>query len=619
MAANNALLLTDINFDEIKDNLKNFLSNQTELGDYDYESSTMQILLNLLAYNTYMNSYYLNAVSNEMYLDSAQVRNNVVSRAKMLGYTPRSAHGSTATVQVVINPNDAPDTITIPENTQFRATVDGTQYVFVNPDAKVVNADSSGVFSTNIDITEGRIQTFRWTVSSENPVRYIIPNDNVDTRSLKVQVQTSASDTTTRTYTLADNLTNVTSTSEVYFLSENINGRYEITFGDNILGKQLNDGNIIILTYRICNGSDSLSASTFTAVSSISGYTDITLNIVSAAQGGQEKESMQSIKYNAPKFYSSQNRAVTKKDYETLIKNNFADLQAVSVWGGEDNSPPVYGKVYISVKPRSGNLLANDRKDDIVNFLIQKNVLSIEPNIVDPTFVYVKPEIEIRYNPKMTTQSPGAFLNGLKQVIINYENNNLGVFGQQYKTSSLASLLNAYSEAVDNVSIDINLKKKIVPNTSVATTYRIPFNEQVHTYEGVTKPYNISSSKFTFANRTNCYFDDDGLGNIRIYYLSGTSTRNYILNNAGTVDYNTGLIVLNNLLITDYDGDYLELVIDPEEYFVTPVRNQILLIDDAKIDLYDIDLGAITATASNITTQGQTNVIRESGVLTTVY
>ena len=619
MAANNALLLTDINFDEIKDNLKNFLSNQSELGDYDYESSTMQILLNLLAYNTYMNSYYLNAVSNEMFLDSAQVRNNAVSRAKMLGYTPRSAHGSTATVQVVIAPDDAPDTITIPENTQFRSTVDGNQYVFVNPQAKVVNANADGVWSTNIDITEGRLQTFRWTVSSESPVRYIIPNNNVDTRSLKVQIQTSESDNTTRTYTLADNLTNVTRTSEVYFLSENINGQYEITFGDNVLGKQLNDGNIVILTYRICNGSDALGASVFSSTGGISGYTDVTVNIVSAAQGGQEKESIQSIKYNAPKFYESQNRAVTKKDYETLIKNNFADLQTVSIWGGEDNSPPVYGKVYISAKPLSGNLLPVDRKDDIVDFLISKNVLSIEPNIVDPTFVYVKPTIEIRYNPKMTTLSPGAFLDGLKQVLIDYENNNLGVFNQQFKTSALASLFSSYNEAVDNISVDIELKKKIIPNTTVPTTYRIPFNEQVHTYEGVTKPYNISSSKFSFANRTNCYFDDDGLGNIRIYYLSGTSTRNYILTNAGTVDYNTGLVVLNNLLITAYEGDYLEIIMDPEEYFVTPVRNQILLIDDARIDLYDIDVGAVTATTSNISTQGKTNVIRESGVLTTVY
>ena len=619
MSANNALLLTDINFDEIKNNLKNFLSNQTELGDYDYESSTMQILLNLLSYNTYMNSYYLNAVSNEMYLDSAQVRNNAVSRAKMLGYTPRSAQGSTATVQVVITPDDSPDTITISENTQFRATVDGQQFVFVNPVAKVVNADSSGIFSTNIDITEGRTQTFRWTVSSENPARYIIPNNNVDTRSLKVQVQTSESDTTTKTYSLADNLTNVTRSSEVYFLSENIDGQYEITFGDNILGKQLNDGNIIILNYRICNGSDSLSASTFSNINSISGYTDITINTVSAAQGGQEKESIQSIKYNAPKFYGSQNRAVTKKDYETLIKNNFSDLQAISIWGGEDNSPPVYGKVYISAKPRSGNLLPIDRKDDIVNFLIQKNVMSIEPNVVDPTFIYVRPAIDVRYNPKLTSLTPGNFIAGLKLLLINYEDSDLGVFNQQFKSSTLSNKISQYSEAVDSISIDLTLSKKIIPNTSVATTYRIPFNEQVHIYEGVTKPYNISSSKFSFANRTNCYLDDDGLGNIRIYYLSGTSTRNYILNNAGTVDYNTGLITLNNLLITAYDGDYLEVIIDPEEDFITPVRNQILLIDNATINLFDIDLNAVVSTASNITTQGQSNAIRESGVLTTVY
>jgi len=436
MPANNALELTDINYDTIKQNLRNFLSNQSELGDYDYDSSTMQILLNVLAYNTYMNSYYLNMVGNEMFLDSAQIRSNVVSRAKMLNYTPRSAQGPTATVQVVITPTDTPDFITLPKDTKFRTTVDGTQYVFVATDTTTVNA-VSGIYSTNINITEGRPFTFRYTVSSLNPVRYIIPADNVDTRSIVVKVQNSSTDTTITTFNNAENLTTVTATTAAYFLKENEDGRYELEFGDSVLGKALNDGNIVIIDYRTCNGTAAQGANNFTSIDSIGGYSNITVNHVSRAQGGGDKETIQSIKFNAPKNYEAQGRAVTRKDYETIVKNEFADIQAVSVWGGEDNSPPIYGRVYISVKPFSGTLLAEDRKQTIADYLVDRNVLTIEPQIVDPTYLYVKPQLTVKYNPDLTTLTAGQLSTAVSNAVINYETNKLGLFGQNFIGSQL--------------------------------------------------------------------------------------------------------------------------------------------------------------------------------------
>ena len=618
MPANNALLLSDIDFDDIKSNLQTFLSNQSELGDYDYESSTLQTLINLLAYNTYMNSYYLNMVGNEMFLDSAQIRSNVVSRAKMLNYTPRSAQGPTATVQVVITPDDSPDFITLPKDTKFRTTVDGTQYVFVATDTTTINADS-GIYSTNINITEGRPFTFRYTVSSLNPVRYIIPADNIDTRSIVVKIQNSLTDETITTFNNAENLTTVTATTDAYFLKENEDGRYEIEFGDGVLGTALNDGNIVIIDYRICNGVAAQGANTFASVDSIDGYSSVSVNHVSRAQGGGDKETIQSIKFNAPKNYEAQGRAVTKNDYETIVKNQFADIQTVSVWGGEDNSPPIYERVYISVKPFSGTLLAEDRKQTIADYLVDRNVLTIEPQIVDPTYLYVKPELTVKYNPDLTTLTAGQIATAISNAVVNYETNRLGLFGQSFIGSQLIKDIYEVNSSITSIQTELYMEKQFKPNTSVRTTYTINFNNEIHNYENVTKAFNISSSKFTYNGNTNCYFDDDGDGNIRIYSLTAAGARNYLNRSAGSVNYLTGVIVINDILITAYVGNAIAITADPDKGDIDGLRNQLLLIKDASISLYDTRLQSTVSTISSINTEGTTTTIPETGVITTVY
>lgn len=631
MPANNALELTDINFDAIKQNLTTFLSNQSELGDYDYESSTMQILLNVLAYNTYMNSYYLNMVGNEMFLDSAQIRSNVVSRAKMLGYTPRSARGPIATIQLTITPDDTPDSITIPENTRFTSTIDGRQFIFVNPDAQVVNANSTGVYSTNLRIVEGRPFTFRYNVNSSNPVKYIIPADNVDTTSLKIQVQETAANSNVTTYNLASNLTEVTGDSLVYFLGENEDGRYELFFGDNVLGKQLNDGNVININYRVCNATTAERASTFTISGTIDGYSDISITTVNSASGGAAKESIQSIKFNAPKSYESQNRAVTIRDYETLVRNNFPGIQAVSAWGGEDNTPPIYGKVYLAIKPFSANVLSTDEKDEIVAFLRQRNVVSVEPIAVDPTYLYVIPTINIKYNPDLTSLSADALGNAIRQSLINYETNYLGLFNRDFVSSDLIKELDKVSESLTSISPDLKIMKRFVPDTARLTTYNIPFNRSLlnitggailrgisptaHPGRGLT----VDSSLFTFEGISTCKFDDDGFGNIRIYYVDALGVRVYLNRAAGTVDYATGLVTLSNLLITGYQGSGIEITVDPDATDIETVRNQIILITNARITLYNENLQRIVSTLNNINTQGNTTSIVETGIQSTVF
>lgn len=618
MAANNALQLSSINFDGIKDNLKTFLQNQTELEDYDYESSTMQILLNLLSYNTYMNSYYLNMVANESFLDSAQLRSNVISKAKMLGYTPRSARGTEATIQVTITPTDTPSNITIAKNTKFRTTIDGANYIFVNPDAKVINANPQGVYSTNIDVVEGRPLTHKYTVSSVNPVKYVIPNDNVDTTSLTVRIQESAANSSVTNYTLASDLTNVTGESAVYFLEENIDGRYELTFGDNVIGKQLNDNNVINIDYRVCNGPVTRGASSFSAVDNIDGYSSVAVATVSNAQNGGAQETVQSIKFNAPKNYQAQNRAITIKDYQTLITNFFTDLQAVSVWGGEDNSPPIYGKVYISVKPRGSLLLAEDRKSDIKDYLTDKSVLTVEPEIVDPTYLYIKPVVTVKYNSDQTTLSSGQITDAVSNAIISYEGNKLGLFGRNFIESDLIRDIYATSDSISSIQITSTMQKTFKPNTAARTTYTINYNNALFNPHAGHK-YAISSTKFTYQDNNNCYFDDDGNGKLRIYSPTSAGDRTYLISNIGSVNYLTGLVVIDGVLITAFEGDEITITANPNLEDIESIRNQLLLIKDASISLYDTKLKSTVATVSSINTEGVTTSITEDGVVSTVY
>jgi len=630
MSANNALQLTSIDFDGIKSDLKTFLSNQTDLGDYNYESSTMQIMLNLLAYNTYKNAFYLNMVGNEMFLDSAQVRNNVVSRAKMLGYTPRSSQGSTATIKLTVTPDDTPNNITIPALTQFVSTIDGIQYVYVNPEARVINANSSGAYSANLDITEGRPFTYRFDVSDASPVRYVIPNQNVDTRSISVKVQESSSNTSQTTWINATDFTAVTGNTYAFFINENDDGKYEIKFGDNAVGKGLTNGNIVVADYRICSGTLTQGANTFATPTSIDGYSNINVQTVTAATGGSEQESIASVKFNAPRNYQAQNRAVTTGDYEALIRNNFGDIGAVSVWGGQENNPPTYGKVFLSVKPNTGFFVSQTRKNDIETYLANKNVLSITPEVVDPTYKFIVPTVRVRYNPNITSSTAGAIVSTIGNKLIQYELSDLVSFSKDYVSSELIRQIYPANEAISSIEIDLKMMKNFIPITTSPTTYNIPFNSsllnisggitlsvtpQAHTGRGLT----ITSSAFTYESNIASYFDDDGFGNVRVYYFDESNIRIYTNKTAGTVDYDTGLVTLNQIIISGYQGAALQIYAVPREGTISSIRNQILAITEASISLYDTKLKRITSSTSNVSTQGSSATVVGSGVISTVF
>jgi len=384
--ASNKLQVSDFDFDDIKANLKSFLQDQSEFQDYDFEGSGFAVLLDLLAYNTHYLGFNANMLANEMYLDSADIRKNIVSLAKMLGYTPTSPKSPTATIDILMN--NIPTTvatITMAKGTAFTTTVDGESYQFVT-NATHTLTPVSGVYKfSSIPIYEGTLVTFKYTVDSTDvDQRFIVPSVSADTTTLKVSVQNSASDTTTSVYALASGVTSLTSTSKVYFAQEMEDGKFEVYFGDGVLGTKLTDGNIVILEYIVSNKDEANGASTFTLSGNIGGYSDVTLTTVSSAQGGAEAQTKESIRYNAPLQYSAQDRAVTTGDYETIVQSLYPNAQSVSAWGGEDDETPVYGVVKIAIKAASGSTLTNTTKTNLVTQLKKYNVASVRPEIVDP-------------------------------------------------------------------------------------------------------------------------------------------------------------------------------------------------------------------------------------------
>jgi len=584
------LEISELDFDGIKANLKNFLSQQDEFRDYDFEGSGISVLLDMLAYNTHYLGFNANMLANEMFLDSADLRASVVSKAKQVGYTPTSATASSATLNVTLTKATGA-TLTMARGTQFSSSVNGTSYNFVNnADLTITPVDGVYTFS-NVDVFEGTYLNFKYTANtSDIDQRFIIPNDNVDTTTLSIKVQESSSDSTTSTYTLASGITGLDSTSKVYFLQEVENGRYEVSFGDGVLGKAIDDGNIIIMDYINTNRAEANGATTFTLNSTIGGFSTATITTVSNASGGAEPETITSIKYNAPRDYSAQDRAVTADDYKVLVKSLYANAQSVQVYGGEDAAIPDYGKVYISIKAKSGSNLTETTKASIVSSLKQYAVASIRPVIIDPEITYLTLNTNFKYDTGATTKDVSTLQTNVLTVISNYNNNTLKNFTGVFRHSQLLeNINNADSSILSNITT-IKMHKFITPTLSEALKYTLSFNNAFfnpHSGHNSTGGGVISSTGFKINNddSTNEHFlDDDGAGNVRVYYLSGT-TRIYTSTTFGTVDYAIGEIILTSANITsisNIDGaasGRIRVFAIPNSNDVVPVRNQVLEID----------------------------------------
>ena len=613
----NKLDISQLDFDGIKDNLKTFLKQQDEFTDYDFEGSGMNILLDVLAYNTHYLGYNANMLANEMFLDSADQRASVVSLAKQVGYTPRSASSSKATIDVLVN-NGSGSSITMARGTKFTTTVDGTSYSFVN-NADVSISPVDGVYKfSNLDIFEGTYLNFKYTANtSDKDQRFIIPNDNVDTTTLTVKVQNSSSDSTTNTYKLASGITGLDSTSEVYFLNEVENNRFEVYFGDGVLGKAIADGNIVILDYITCNRDEPNGATTFTLSGNVGGFTNVTITTIDNAANGDGPESIESIKFNAPRDFTSQDRAVTADDYKVLVKSLYANAQSVQVYGGEDAATPDYGKVYISIKAKSGTNLTELTKESLVKSLKSFAVASVTPVIIDPETTFITLTTTFKFDSSLTTKDVSTLQTDVRNAITAYNTNTLESFTGMFRYSEALKTIDAADKAILSNITKVRMYKFITPTLSSALKYTLSFNNAFynpHSEHNKTAGGIVSSTGFKINDddSTNEHFlDDDGAGNLRVYYLSGT-TRIYTSSSFGTVNYSTGEIILTSANITsisNVDGaasTKIRVTVQPDSNDVVPVRNQVLSIDTANSsftgDVDEIESGSSQAGTGYTTT-----------------
>tara|TARA_A100001015_G_scaffold302122_1_gene389924 strand:+ start:23 stop:1885 length:1863 start_codon:yes stop_codon:yes gene_type:complete len=591
--ASNKLEVSEFDFDDIKVNLKAFLQDQSEFQDYDFEGSGFAILLDLLAYNTHYLGFNANMLANEMYLDSADIRKNIVSIAKMLGYTPTSPKSPTASIDILLNNvTGSPATVTMAKGTAFTTTVDGTSYQFVT-NAEHVLTPVNGVYNfSSIDIFEGTLVTFKYTVDSTDvDQRFIIPSVNADTTTLKVSVQNSASDTTTSTYTLATGVTSISSDSKVYFLQEMEDGKFEVYFGDDVLGKKLTDGNIVILEYIVSNRDEANGASSFTLSGTVGGFTDVTITTVSSAQGGAEAQSKESIRYNAPLQYTAQDRAVTTSDYESLVQSIYPNAQSVSAWGGEDDETPIYGVVKIAIKAASGSTLTNTTKNDIVTQLKKYNVASVRPEIVDPEITKILLTSTVKYDEKATNKTANTLKTNVITTINNYNTDSLTQFDGVFRYSKLTGLIDDTDNSILSNITTLKIRKDFTPTLASSTKYNVYFRNALynpHSGHNTSAGGILETSGFKVSgdSTTVFYLDDDGQGNVRRYSFSG-ATRVYANNTQGTIDYDTGAITINSLSVLSVENirgaasTKIELTVVPSSNDVVPVRDQIIEIDTA--------------------------------------
>ena len=584
--ASKKFVVSDLDFDDIKSNLKAFLQDQTQFSDYNFEGSGFSVLLDTLAYNTHYLGFNANMLANELYLDSADIRKNIVSLAKMLGYTPSSPKAPVANVDILLN-NASGTSVTMNKGTTFTSTIDGISYEFVT-NADTTITPSNGVYRfSDINIYEGTLVTYRYTVDSTDvDQKFIIPSVNADTSTLKVTVQTSAVDTSLTTYTLANGLKSLTSTSKAYFLQETDTGKFQVYFGDGVLGQNLSDGNIVILEYIVTNKTEANGTSTFTLTGSIDGFTNVSITTNSSAQGGAESESKESIRYNAPLQYTAQDRAVTTTDYETLVRSIYPNALSISAWGGEDDETPVYGVVKIAIKAASGSTLTNSTKQNIITSLRPYNVASVRPEIVDPEITSVLLSVNAKFDKKSTSKTAETLQSEVIDAISDFNTNTLQRFDGVFRYSKLTGIIDDVDSSILSNITTLEIRKTFTPTLNSSTKYDVYFRNAIYNPHTGHEPI-LSSSGFTVSGDSReMFLDDDGQGNVRRYYLV-SGIRTYANNLQGTIDYSTGQITINSLNVSSISNirgntsTVIELTVTPASNDVVPVRNQIVEIDVA--------------------------------------
>lgn len=574
------LRVQELDFDTIKENLKEFMRSKPEFSDYDFEGSGISALLNILAYNTHYTAVLANMQMNELFLDTASKRTTAALHASRLGYVPGSMKSPLAKVNLeIFTGSNTPATLTIGKGAIFNALISGTNYQFVTTEARTINRSSSGryVFD-NLEIREGTIKAFRYQYLQSNPVRFVVPSKNVDINTLKVKVQVSSTNSSTAIYNLNKSIVDNQATSQIYYLRLNQAGFYEVSFGDGIVSKAIEDGNIVILEYIETNGKQANGATLFTFADNVQGYSSNLVTTVIAAFGGDDPQSIESIKISAQAALTSQNRAVTESDYKTAIQEVYP-VESIAVWGGEKNNPPIYGRVFISMKPTGGGQITEATKQYIADEIIRKkNVVTVTPQFVDPKYTYIQVDSNVYYDADVTDYSALSMSAVVAASIASFGQSNLGKFDNVLRFSKLSNAIDQSSPAILSNITKLKLYKYVVPEFVRDIAQTLDFGNAI-------VPGSVDTLQFYIGTVDSPVYIDDVDGILRVYYKD-VSAKKVVIPNAGTVNYETGRIVLNQLFVTSQQE--LKIMVVPKTNDIFSIRENILMLESSDINVTSI-------------------------------
>jgi hypothetical protein len=618
------LPISDLDFETLRSNLLASFQSNTVFRDYNFDGSALSILLDVLAHDSYYKAYYLNMLFNEAFIDSALLRGPMVSAAKAVGYTPKSARSAVAVLDLALVPYSlSTNFVTVPAGTAFTGQVNNQNYTFSTTQDYTVNKNANGAYMVTVAVYEGDPVVQTYTVPAySNTLTVPINNAGIDETSLSVVVFPNANSTTQTPWTRVTDVLGVTANSNVFFFQENMYGLFELQFGDGVLGAQPEPGNVISISYTVCNTSAPNGCKFFSLPAAIPNVAIATINLNTPATGGSDKESIDSIRFNAPRNYTQQYRNVTTADYTQAIVSQFQNIQAVSVWGGEHNTTPDYGKVYISVKPTTGFTLTASQKSQIQTALAPSNVMAIQTVLIDPTFNYIVPQVNVWFNSLKTSLSATQILANISATVQTFETNTLGTFQSPFYFSRFAAAIDGTDPSILGNDSRILVQKRFTPQLNSSFSYALNFHQAVvHPYDGYLGA--ITSTGFTVPlYAQTLYITDDGYGNLVTYYLSGTS-KVYVApdgtnKNIGTVNYSTGLLQFTLPVASVVDGSgEIQINMAPVLRDVTPGFNEILLITQCNINLYDSASGNLV-TSGSVNTAGDTTTLQQNGFATAI-
>jgi hypothetical protein len=601
--ANTSISLTSIDFDTLKSNFQSYLTNQSIFKDYNFDASNMAVLIDLLSYNTYLNSFYLNMVASEMFLDTAQKLDSVVSHAKELNYVPQSAKSAVANISLTLTTTGITSPLTITKGTAFSGQNSNGVFQFVTSDNRNYTSPNNIFQVINLPIYEGVYTSDVYVVDYTNPTQsFVLTNQNIDTDSISVIVTESGVNTE---FTQVSTLFGLSNTSNVYFLQAAQNQQYEIVFGDGLLGRIPNNLSVVNVTYRITNGDAAQGISSFQIISDIgveNGGSVVPPTVIVNANsgGGSIAEGIESIRKSAPRYFATQQRAVASDDYSALVLDQFGgEISDVNVYGGELLTPKQYGSVAVCLKPASGTIAPDFLKNQIITYLSTYTSLPVTVKITDPDYIYIGITSTVQYDSTGTTKSAEEIQSIVLNDIANYNSTNLGVFNNDFRFSRFSATIDNSDQSIVSNNTEISIIKRISPLLNYSSSFKLDFNnaaevENRNNAQGYTAgpPFYdepaLTSSAFTYVDSKgnqypNSYIRDNNFGVLVVYSdINGVFT--VLNNNIGTIDYVNGIAIISNFM-TSYYNQYISIYLNPQSNDVLAQLDKIALIDLADVSV----------------------------------